>query len=265
MKIYKLSNVLTIPFAALLLYFASYFFDDSKDLIAAWAIVPLSTLILIYLFQPQIDYWWLSKRPFAVDENVLKLVSKTNENYNKLNEGEKAEFEKRLILYVNGRSFLAKGMENDTEVPYDIKYMIAQIPISLSLKERDFLIKAFDRVVLYKHAFPSPGYRFLHTVETHAEDGVILFSLEHAEAAFFNPTHFYNVAWHAFAEAYIKARPKIDFPIIENEDWQKVENISGFQQEQIINTVGYKEFDLLVTVIVCYFVNRERFVELWPC
>ena len=264
MKIYKFSNILALPFAALLLYFISFLLSDTHDLRASWAVIPLISLVLIYLFQPQIDYWWLNKRPVEIDENVLKLIAKTNENYRTLSEEWKDEFHKRLLLYVNARSFSAKGMEKDSDVPYDIKFMIAQIPVFLTLKEKDFLLKGIDRIILYKHAFPSPRYRFLHTAETHNEDGVVLFSLEHAEAAFFHPDQFYNVAWHAFAESYMILRGVNYFPETDDLVWTRIEEISGLDKDKIIKTIGYESFDPLVTVITCFFCYRNRFQELWP-
>lgn len=264
MKIYKFSNILALPFAALLLYFISFLLSDTHDLRASWAVIPLIALVLIYLFQPQIDYWWLNKRPVEIDENVLKLIARTNENYRTLSDEWKDEFHKRLLLYVNARSFSAKGMEKDSDVPYDIKFMIAQIPVFLTLKEKDFLLKGIDRIILYKHAFPSPRYRFLHTAETHNEDGVVLFSLEHAEAAFFHPDQFYNVAWHAFAESYIILRGVNFFPETDDLVWTRIEDISGLDKDKIIKTIGYESFDPLVTVITCFFCYRNRFKEVWP-
>ena len=264
MKIYKFSNILALPFAALLLYFISFLLSDTHDLRASWAVIPLISLVLIYLFQPQIDYWWLNKRPVEIDENVLKLIAKTNENYRTLSEEWKDEFHKRLLLYVNARSFSAKGMEKDSDVPYDIKFMIAQIPVFLTLKQKDFLLKGIDRIILYKHAFPSPRYRFLHTAETHNEDGVVLFSLEHAEAAFFHPDQFYNVAWHAFAESYMILRGVNYFPETDDNVWTRIEEISGLDKDKIIKTIGYESFDPLVAVITCFFCYRKSFQELWP-
>ena len=264
MKIYKFSNILALPVAALLLYFISFLLHDTHDLRASWAVIPLILLVLIYLFQPQIDYWWLSRRPVEIDENVLKLISNTNPIYRNLSEEQKKEFHKRLTLYVNARSFMAKGMEKDSEVPYDIKYMVAQIPISLSLSEKDFLLKNIDRIILYKHAFPSPRFKFLHTAETHKEDGVVLFSLEHAEAAFFHPDQFYNVAWHAFAEIYVQLRGINKFPQTDETVWEKLQIITGLSRDKVVKTVGHEAFDPIVSVITAYFCFRNQFRQSWP-
>lgn len=263
MRIYRFSNILSIPFAAVLLYFLSLLLKDTHDIRAAYAVVPLAFLVLIYLFQPQIDYWWLGKYPVEIDDDILKLISRVNPKYRSMNSSDKSEFHRRLLLYINGREFLAKGMEKDTGVPYDIKCLIAQIPVSMSFTEKDFLIKEYDRIILYKHAFPSPVYKFLHTYETHHEDGVIIFSLEHMEAAFFNKEHFYNVAWHAFAEAYIQSRKLSEKLSFTDDAWNSFQEISGFDKDKISATIGFPDPDPLTVGLVHYFVYPDKFRTTW--
>lgn len=264
MKIYKFANILSLPFFLLLLYFIYRLVQDPHDMLVAWAIIPLASLILIYLFQPQIDYWWLSRNPVEIDQAILQMISGTNPYYLKLDAQEKAEFHKRLLLYVNGRAFSAKGMDTDSDVPYDIKYMIAQVPVSLSFRNKDFLLKNYDRIILYKHAFPSPLHRFLHTSEINTEDGVIIFSLEHAEAAFFKPEQFYNVAWHSYAEAYLALRKPSYTLADESANWDKVERISGFTRKFILDTLGFESTDIRAVALVCYFLYPVRFADIWP-
>ncbi len=267
MKIYKFSNVLSLPFALVFLFFMSFLINDTHDMRVAWATLPLVCLVLIYLFQPQIDYWWLTKHPLEIDKEVLILISRCNSFYRNLSEIEKEEFNKRMVLYVNGREFSAKGMEKDTGVPYDIQYMIAQVPISMTFNKKNFLLNPYERIILYKHAFPSPQYRFLHTVETHQEDGVILFSMEHAEAAFFINDQYYNVAWHAFAEAFIQTNKwSITLPD-EETCWETITMISNFSKNKISNTIGFAEPDIKTVLMVMFFTHgdglRKRNEELY--
>jgi len=259
MKIYKFSRILSIFPAIVFGWFLYKMFADPNFPYIAWAILPASILALLYLFQPQIDYWWLDKNPIELDPEIILLLEKTNPLYNELNEEQKTRFHKRIYLYVEGIEFKSKGHERDVEVLFDVKNMIAQVPITMTLYKKDFLIKDFEHIILYKHAFPSPMFKFLHTVETHSEDGVIVFSLEHAEHAFFNNAQFYNVAYHAYAEAYVKSYPKLDFPTTPNSLWLPVEKITGFAKEQILGTLGFKEVDLLYVLITIYFTHRDRF------
>jgi hypothetical protein len=118
--------------------------------------------------------------------------------------------------------------------------------------------------VIYKHPFPSPKFKFLHTAETDIEDGVIIFSLEHAEAAFLQPEQFYNVAWYAYAEAFVKAYPNEDYPEIDDDTWSIIEKVQGLTQEKIMNTLGYESVDILPILISSYFYDAKKLASLNP-
>lgn len=265
MKIYKLSNVLTIPFAITAIALLTRLFADKDDVIAMWAVVPVTIIVLIYLFQPQIDYWWLERNPIEIDPKVLKLINATNDFYRELDEEEKKEFHKRLMLYINGYAFSAKGMETDTDVPYDIRLMIAQIPVTIGFYQKDKFLKNYERIILYKHAFPSPRHKFLHTMEVHAEDGAIIFSLEHAEAAFFNPNDFYNVAWHAYVEAYLDNRKEqLVEPGEEGPAWKDLHQILDFDQSFILRTLGFDKVKIETVIVMAYFLKNNELKSVRP-
>jgi len=261
MKIYHFSRILALPFLLILAFFAVQVLRNSNYEHFAWVLVPIAFLVMIYLFQPQIDYWWAGKHPIPLDEKVLKILINHNPVYKTLPEEEKNKFNRRLGLYIAGKEFLAKGMEQDFDLPHDVKNMIAQIPITMTLNKDEFLLKDLDRIVVYKHAFPSPKFKFLHTVETHVEDGMLVFALDHAEAAFFNPDQYYNVAWHAYAEAFVKLYPAQDYPEMKEEDWETVEKVFGFKKEQILKTLGFESIDLLPAMITAYFIKAENLKE----
>ena len=258
MKIHKLSHVIAVPFALMLCYILYETFLNDSSTLLLYGMFPAAVLILIYLFQPQINYWWLSNNPIAIDDKVLKMLERTNPVYRIMSHEDKRLFQNRLVLYTEGNAFMSKGMEQDFDVPYDVKMMTGQIPITMMWNKKDIFLKAFERIVIYKHPFPSPKFKFLHTAETDIEDGVIIYSLEHMEAAFLNPTSFYNVAWHAYAEAYVKAYPQLDYPELDASAWQIIEKSSGLERDTILNILGFETVDLLPILITCYFLNGEK-------
>lgn len=264
MKIYKFSRILGILPGVVFACFMYKMFTDVYFEHVAWAILPAALLILTYLFQPQLDYWWFSRNPIQLDEEIITLLNNTNPIYKNLNQEEKDKFNQRLFLYVEGRDFMSKGFERDVDVVYDVKNMIAQIPVTMTLHQSDFLIKSFERIVVYKHAFPTPVFKFLHTVETHLEDGVVLLSLEHLEAAFFNSKEFYNIGFHAYAEVYVKSNPSKNYPSVQKDVWTKIESVSGFTQERILATVGFENIDPLYVLITIFFTHEEKFKKELP-
>ena len=265
MKIHKLSNIIALPFILIIFYMGYLIYLNPDSNAMAWAVLPLMVLMLIYLFSPQIEYWWLTKRPISLDKPIVNMLKTTNPIYTQL-EGElKNEFNKRLTLFVEGKEFIGKGWKEDTDnMPYDIKCLLSQIPITMTINRNKFTFKNFDRIILYKHPFPTPRYQFLHTAETMAEDGVIILSLEHVQLALFQKGHYYDVAWHAFSEAFMKINPTEPYPEVNEDHWEAIENISGLSQQQILGTLGFEQIDLVPVMINLYFNYRDKFRALLP-
>ena len=258
MAIYKLSRVIAFPFGLILIWFLYKAYQDSSYEDITWTFIPILVLVLIYLFQPQIDYWWLSKFPIQIDKKLLDIIEAINPIIKNLDEEEKKRFEKRLFLHVEAKAFISKGSE-DGNVPYDIKHLLSQIPVTMTFHQEDFLLKGFDRIVLYKHPFPTPRFDFLHTYETHAEDGVIIMSFEQIEKGLFASHENYNVAWHAYSEAFVKSNPGQDYPEVDDTTWIRFEKICGFSKDQILATLGFENIDPLPLLIVGYFNYKEKF------
>jgi hypothetical protein len=142
--------------------------------------------------------------------------------------------------------------------------MIAAHAVRVTLKYDDFLIGDFDRIMMYKHPFPSPRHKFLHIVETEVEDGVIIFTLDYLMNGVLEPAQYYNIAYHAYVEAFCKQNPTIDFSFIESVTTDHMELISGFKVEDLLTTLGYKSLDPVPVVVTYYFTFREKFIELLP-
>ena len=192
------------------------------------------------------------------------MLERTNPFYRALSQVDKTLFQNKLSLCAEGNAFMSKGMEQDFDVPYDVKMMTGQIPISIMWNKKDHFLKAFERIVIYKHAFPSPKHKFLHTAESDIEDGVIIYSLQHAEAAFLHPDDFYNVAWYAYAEALVKAYPNLDYPELDASTWDVIEKASGISQDKIMKTLGYERVDILPILMTIYFLNGQTLREISP-
>jgi len=265
MKIHKLSRIVAMPFFVLAVVIGYYAFKHPLENYLIWGLLPAAALILIYLFSPQIDYWWLGRNPVELDQQITDLLHGTNPDYVALSQDQKNEFNKRLTLFTTGKEFIAKGMEKENmDVPFDVQNMISQIPVTMTMGRDDFTFRQFDRIVLYKHPFGSPLHRFLHTMETHAEDGVVILSLEHVQAAMMNPGHHYDVGYHAFAEAFTGAYPKENYPDLPNDIWDSIEKISPQNKQMILSTLGFQNVDPMPVLITLYFRQKEKFQSVLP-
>lgn len=265
MKIYKFSRILSGPFVIGLLVMAYLVYKNPLSNLLGWALVPLIGLALIYMFQPQIDYWWMSRNPVELDLPIKNMLTSTNPRYQQMKAGEREEFEKRLVLFSEGREFFGKTMEADnSSVPIDIKNMICQIPVMMTLGRDKVGFKNWERVVLYKHPFGTPINKFLHTMETHGEDGVVILSLEHVDKALLQKGHHYDVAWHAYSEAFIKDHPKEAYPDLPGDVWKSIERISPQNQQVILGTLGFPSIDPMPVLINLYFNYPDAFAKELP-
>ena len=264
MRIYSLSKVLSLPLILAAGYIIYYHFTGYNSEYSILIMIPALLLVVLYIFHGQIDFWWLSRNPIPLDPKIKEWFKKHSPYYTNLTESERIQFEHRLNLYVEGREFKSVGTSELKDVPYDLKMIIASQAIMLTANHTDFLIGDVDRIYVYKHPFPSPQHKFLHTVETHVEDGIILLTSEYALPGISHQDQFYNIALHAFSEAFMEVHPDYDYPTVHQHGWEGIEKVSGLTKEKILKTSGYETLDLLVVHTVCYFDYTDLYKEQFP-
>ncbi len=258
MRIYSFSKIIALPFVIL---FAGilYYILEVDDTYWWTSIIPLVILVAIYTLHPQIDYWYHTKKPVPLDEELLVWLRKYSPYYNKLKDSDKEKYETRMSLYLEARAFTSIG-EEKRKVPEDVKCAIASQGIMMNMGNEDFLIGDMDRVFLYKHPFPSPRMQFLHTVETFYEDGTLIFSLSHLIPGLIHSDQYYNIVMHGYAEAYLQVYDK-GYPIIADQTWEGLEAINGFKRGDIEATLGYKIDDIRIVHINYFFTYPEKYQE----
>lgn len=262
MRIYSLSKVLALPVILIILGIL-YLEFSVRYSTGYWILLPVFLGVVLYISNRHIDFWFLNKYPLKLDKEVLELLEKYIPFYNNLDQESQNKYHTRLSKYISGRSFKSVGSEMKN-VPYDIRAMISTNAVQLAFYQEDYLIGDFDHIFVYKHPFGSPRFKFLHTVETEVEDGVIIFSLEQLIPGITNPELYYNIGMHGFVDAFIKANPTAPFPPRLNADWFDIHAISGLSQKQILATIGFENVDLLVVLATCYFTYPENFKERLP-
>ncbi len=263
MRIYSISKVIAIPIAVVLVVLLYFTFTYKYSDVAILLIIPIFLLTAIYVVHPQLDYWYLQKYPLQLDSSIIEWLQKYSRFYIGLNTEDQQKFRNRLCLYIEAREFTSIGVERHS-VPDDIKAIIAHVPVQMSFYKDDYLIGDYDRIFIYKHPFPSPKMKFLHTIEVDNEDQVYIFSLEHFIPPMLNLKSMYNIGFHAFAEAYVHVNQKEDWPDMMNVSWSDLEKISGFTKEQVTQILGYEPNDLLFVVINYYFNFPDQFQKIFP-
>lgn len=263
MRIYSLSKVLAAPFVIALIVLLYLELVAQVD-IGWYLIVPIFFIVAIYMAHGEVDYWWLKKHPIPLEKEERAMIEKYSPFYNGLSSADKTKFEKRLSLYQGAREWKNVGQQELVDIPDDVKTLIGSQAIQLTFNDEDYLLGDFDRIYTYKHPFPTPKHQFLHTVETDAEDGVILLAMDHALPGISHSDQYYNIAMHGYADAYIKQYPSKNYPDIWNVTWDHIEQIQGFTKEQILGVLGYKSVDLMPIIISGYHIKPIKTKEVLP-
>jgi len=261
MRIHSISKFLGLPIVILTLVILYQSWSSNSQL-SAYLLVPALFTVVIYVFHGPLDHWWLTRFPLPFDPKLKEWLEKYFVFYQKLDQHLKREFEYRTGLYLDARMFKSVGSEW-RDVPEDIKLMVAAHGVYMCLKLDDYLIGDMDRIFLYKHPFPTPINHRLHSVETNLEDGVIILSLEQLTNAVLNPEDYYNVAFHAYAEAFAGMNGQLSFPDC-SMTWPQIESISGWTKEIIMNQTGLDNISLLPVHITLFFSKSSQYKNRMP-
>lgn len=253
MRIHSFASILGLPFAlafAIIMYFT---FTTHDSNLSYWLIPPFLILAVIWVFSPQINWWWWKRNTPPLDTPIVKWLEQFSPFYNSLSEQSKKNFEKRMSLFILSKEFGSIG-EEKRDLPDDLKGIITHNAILLTFGQTNFLFDKFERIVVYKHPFPTPGKQYLHTVETETEDGTIIFSLEHLIPGMLRKGELYNIGLHGFIDAFLHENPKLAYPDISNLKWDDLAKVSGFTHETLLATTGLKDLNIL-TVLINHYVT----------
>lgn len=263
MRIHSFASIVGFPFALAFAIIMYYMFTTEDHDLSFWLIPSIIILAIIWIFSPQINYWWWKRNPPPLDPPILKWLQTYSPFYNSLSDESQRNFERRMSLFILGKEFGSMG-EEKRELPEDLKGIIANNAIQLTFGRPDFLFDKFDRIVVYKHPFPTPSKQYLHTVETETEDGTLIFSMEHLVPGMLRKGEFYNIGLHGFIDAFLHENQKINYPNIDHITWQQLEKISGFSIENILATTGLKEVNKLTVAINHYVTFFDHFSKELP-
>ena len=258
----RFSALIAIPFVLGALYSGINLIYLEKDEHLFWLLGFLAVVIGVFFASSELDYWYDKKYPPKLDPPIIEWLRRYFPFYSQIEGDDRAKFEIRLALYLYGRAFNLM-MKEKGNIPEDFKGIIAAHAIRMTMGLDDFLIKKFERIICYNHPFPTPRYQFLHTVETHTEDGVILLSVEQLMMGIGKPKIFYNIAYHAYAEALLHLYPELANIKNRDDDW-KLESILKYKLEKIAKFTGYESPDINDIGLASFFIDNENFKTVWP-
>lgn len=256
-----LSKILAIPLAlaALILLYLTW----EQDMYwAPYLVAPVVSLAVLYVFSPQVDWWWYQRFPPQLDPPIRKLFNSYSAFYHALDTKDKEKFRNRVGLYMQANEFSPMGMD---EVPEDVKAVIAAQAVQLTFQQEAYLLNKFERIIVYPDAFPSPQFpEHRHSTEHFEEDGVLLFSARHLMAGFVNPTAYLPIGLYEYFRIYRLSYPEQPYPKAPENALDLVVQISGFQPKALQDWIGLPGVDLQAVLAVLYFTHASRFSALAP-
>ncbi|MCC6461013.1 MAG: zinc-dependent peptidase [Saprospiraceae bacterium] len=257
------ANILALPFVAGALLFLYLTWTHDIDL-APWMIPFVLMAAVIYIFSPQINWWWYSRRPPELPDGLRQLLERFSGFYRRLDTAGKKKFRDRVALYTMATDWTPTAWPEDV-LPPDVQFVLATQAVTLTFHRPEFLLEKFEKIIVYPFPFPSPEYQFAHASELFEPDGCLLFSAEQVMKAFVEPAAWYNVGLHEFAKAYALSYPADAFPdLSEPEAWQHLETISGMSRDHVEAVIGLAGVEPLPVAIHHYFTFPQRFKDVWP-
>lgn len=263
-KIYRmLSRILLIPFVAGVLYFLNQMWENPDTGFNIWILPFVIGGVIIYLFSPQIDWWWDTRNPPELDERMRNLLQKHHVFYRNLDVASKKRFRNRMALYMKAKEY--RPMGGPETVPHDVMGFIAAAATQITFGQEDFLMDRFEHIIIYPGAFPSPQYpKDLHNSEHYTEDGVIMFAVKSIMDSTIYSPRAYHIGLHEYANVFKASFPNKAFPNLEESIWQALEAISGMSKDFIHDSVGIPEVEAFPASVHHFFIFSKKFKELSP-
>ena len=217
---------------------------------------------ILYIFSPQINWWYYSKYPPEIDAPLRRILLDPQVFYQNLVPAEQKRFRNRMAMFIMGNEFMPQSME---DVPEDIKGIIAMNAARLCFGLPKLLLPKFEKFVICPSWFPSPQHpdRF-HTSEIFEEDEVILYSAEHLMHSTLQAKQGFNIALYELAKAFVVSYPEFSYRAFGKEMWKEIETIGGKNQEFIEKYINLENLDLHAILAVLFFEHSLAFKNTLP-
>lgn len=219
-------------------------------------------LAVLYVMGPQINFWWSRMRPPALEKPAIRFISQHHRFYNALTPEQQEKFRNRVVLIRMAKDFKSQAAD---EMPEEIKIVLAANLAHLTFGLDDFLLPAYETVVIYPGAFPSPEYpEVFHASETFDEDGVFLFAAQQVLLSFTQPTDYYNLCLHELAVGFIRSNPDLPWPGTDEFSWSAINGISGFTRHHIEQWINRPDIEKLAVMVVHFLEYPTDFLKAFP-
>ncbi len=227
-----------------------------------WIIPPAIIATIAIVMAPQIDWWYVMQRPPRTDEQIVRMLDMKMPFFHHAIPPVKMFLLHRIELFMRAFDWMPQGFET---IPGDAKYVVSAYAAQLTHLKDKFLFKNWEKVVFYKHPFPSPQFpKSLHNSEVYFEDHVMIFSIEELMAGFLEPISYFPVGLYETGRVYTYAF-KVNFTdalnMLTEEDFEK---ISDKPWVWVKEGIGLDSIDPDGLAVVCFYLFPEKMKVVVP-
>lgn len=257
-----------IPFSKWLLFPLIFFilslgyiiFKNDRIYLSPYLGAALILSAIVFVFSPQIDWWWWSKSTPKLDPRIVQLIEDKRPEYHHLGQDKKELFHKRLFLYMEGKDFTFMDID---ETPEDIKAIAATYPILLTLHQRTFLMDPYDKIIFFRKRFSSPEQKIPHASEHHKVDKVLIFSMIDLAAGFSDAGNKLDIGLYEFIQVYweLSGFPLQPQPSL---DWGKAEQVGMWTPSVIEQNYGLSNVHEPALMLCNARAHKKIFEQQFP-
>lgn len=257
-------GVLMLPFVlgmALVYFFAGT--TEAKAYGIAALMLPLA---LIYIFRPQLEWWWYTRYPRGIDKAMRVFLERMFPYYEGLNTEERTRFEQRMFMYQLSKSYEARELKT---IPDDFKGFIAANAVMLSFGLKEYLSPKFENIIFNPGPFVSPVFATPHVCESFEDGdfGGMLFAFDAIRLDVFRQAGAYNVVLHELTNVLWKQMGWSEKDFLE---YATTDNISrmaaarGLTLAQIGAIIGKPKLNFFAVAVEHFFCAPRAFQEAAP-
>jgi hypothetical protein len=235
---------------------------------AIWILPFLLGASFSYVFSPQLNWWWYSRRPPVLEPAVRDMIARVMPLYQRLDAAGRQRLLDRVALLRMATDWTTLRVTEES-IPADVQTAIAAQAACVTWGKAHFLLEKFEKVVVSRHGFLTPAHPVTHYSELYdAEDTCLMFSADRVVEAFLNPQNHFNVALYEYARAYDIVYPSERLPLpdadLAQALWLQLEAVSGWPKTHVEAAIGLSEPDVRAVLIHHYWVCHEAFRAALP-
>ena len=258
-----LSRLLALPFVILIVYYFSYGQYQSEYYDELILIPSLVIIVLLYVFNEQINKWWWKVRPLTLEPRIESWVKTYSPLYISLDKKDKKLALSQISKLMLIKEYTLKG-KKDYQLEEDMKAMIAHEMYRLTYRKSNYIYPSCKHIVVYNHPFATPNYQFLHSIEFNRDDGVLILARDAMINGFNRGMDHFNIALYGAIIMFLHENPRLDYPIIKSISIQELCDSLSINYQSIEAHLGKGLVSSLAILIYCFIEYPGSLASLYP-